>query len=127
MKLRVYNKDKGYHLCIGVFYGYADYIFVSHSWEYLLPILPKKPDTSSESYYEQFCKEDCVSVEMTAIEFRKFISKYMQECELWYPAWKPYSIDTSGWKFKSLCKSSSNKILEWKHYDPKDRYFRTRV
>ena len=118
MKLQVYDKDKGYHLTIGVFYGYADYTYVKRSWRYLLSVIPVDvPD--HKAYYEQFCNEDCVSIEMTAEDFRKYITRYCEEWTNWYPAWKPYFIDTTHWKFVSLYKSPSNKILVWKHYDPK--------
>ena len=123
MKLKVYDKDKGYHLCIGRFYGSADYSYVQRSWSLISHLIFHNTNLDDRLSYELFRKENCVRVEMTALEFRLFISMYLRERSSWHPALEPYIIDTTHWKFKSLKKSSSNKILEWVQHNPEHTPF----
>jgi len=117
MRLRVYDKDKGYYLSIGAFYGDADYSYVRRSWRFLVGMLPYDSRYNDRQLYGLFCQETCICIEMTFTEFRQFISKYLADRDRWHPALKPYLIDTTHWKFRSLYKSTSNKILEWYQSD----------
>lgn len=122
MRLRVYDKDKGYHLCIGTFYGDAEYLYVRRSWCILAPMLPYDCQCDDRLLYDFFCQEMDISVELTSTEFRQFINQYLADRDTWHPALEPYLIDTTHWKYKSLYKSTSNKILEW--YTPDTNSFR---